>query len=95
MKEGVSKSLETLSEIGGKVRRKRSRPLRPDHPRRRRQKLVDSVSTSREVAPIIDEMRVQATRNSAKSAMRSKTARSASRSLPLMANALILETKAN
>jgi hypothetical protein len=67
MKEGVSKSLETLSEVGGKVQEEAVRAgygptIRADAVK----KLVDSVISYQERSQeIIGEMRDQATRNSA------------------------------
>jgi hypothetical protein len=66
MKEGVSKSLETLSEIGGKIQEEAVKAgygptIRADAVK----KLVDSVVNYQERSQeIIDEMRKQATRNS-------------------------------
>lgn len=76
MKEGVSKSLETLSEIGGKVQEEAVKAgygptIRADAVK----KLVNSVVNYQERAQqIIDEMRKLSTQNSARFAMRSKTA---------------------
>ena len=67
MKEGMSQSLETLSEIGGKVQEEALRAgygptIRADAVK----KLVDSVVSYQEKSiPIIAEMRDQATKNSA------------------------------
>ncbi len=67
MKEGVSKSLETLSEIGGKVQEEAVKAgygptIRADAVK----KLVDSVVSYQERAQqIIDEMRKLSTANSA------------------------------
>ena len=67
MKEGVSKSLETLSEIGGKVQEEAVKAgygptIRADAVK----KLVDSVVNYQERAQqIIDEMRKLSTQNSA------------------------------
>ena len=67
MKEGVSKSLETLSEIGGKVQEEALKAgygptIRADAVK----KLVDSVVSYQERAQqIIDEMRKLSTQNSA------------------------------
>lgn len=67
MKEGMSKSLETLSEIGGKIQEEAVKAgygptIRADAVK----KLVDSVVNYQERSQeIIDEMRKQATQNSA------------------------------
>lgn len=67
MKEGMSKSMETLSEIGGKVQEEALKAgygptIRADAVK----KLVDSVVSFQEKSrAIIDEMRVLATKNSA------------------------------
>ena len=67
MKEGMSKSLETLSEIGGKVQEAAVRAgygptIRADAVK----KLVDCVVNFQERSPtIIDEMRKLSTKNSA------------------------------
>ena len=67
MKEGMSQSLETLSEIGGKVQEEALKagygpPIRADAVK----KLVDSVVSYQEKSiTIIAEMRDQATKNSA------------------------------
>jgi hypothetical protein len=67
MKEGMSKSLETLSDIGGKIQEEAVRAgygptIRADAVK----KLVDSVVNYQERSQqIIDEMRKQATQNSA------------------------------
>ena len=67
MKEGMSQSLETLSEIGGKVQEEALRAgygptIRADAVK----KLVDSVVSYQEKSiTIIAEMRDQATKNSA------------------------------
>jgi hypothetical protein len=67
MKEGISKSLETLSEVGGKVQEEAVKAgygptIRADAVK----KLVDSVISYQEHSQeIIGEMRTQATRNSA------------------------------
>jgi uncharacterized phage infection (PIP) family protein YhgE len=66
MKEGISKSLETLSEVGGKVQEEAVKAgygptIRADAVK----KLVESVIGYQERSQqIIDEMRTQATRNS-------------------------------
>lgn len=97
MKEGVSKSLETLSEIGGKVQEEALKAgygptIRADAVK----KLVDSVVTFQEKSrTIIDEMRVQATKNSAeiRDAVEDGKARLAR--LAAEGNALLLETRTN
>jgi uncharacterized protein YaaN involved in tellurite resistance len=67
MKEGMSKSLDTLSEVGGKVQEEAVKAgygptIRADAVK----KLVDSVVTYQEHSQdIIDEMRKLATQNSA------------------------------
>ena len=66
MKEGISESLETLSEVGGKIQEEALKAgygptIRADAVR----KLVDSVIAYQERSrSIIEEMRVQSTRNS-------------------------------
>jgi hypothetical protein len=97
MKEGVSKSLETLSEIGGKVQEEALKAgygptIRADAVK----KLVDSVINFQEKSrTIIDEMRVQATKNSAeiRDAVEDGKARLAQ--LAADGNALLLETRTN
>ena len=97
MKEGVSKSLETLSEIGGKVQEEALKAgygptIRADAVK----KLVDSVVTFQEKSrQIIDEMRVQATRNSAEIRDAVEDGKKRLAQLASEGNALLLETKAN
>jgi hypothetical protein len=97
MKEGVSKSLETLSEIGGKVQEEAVKAgygptIRADAVK----KLVDSVVTFQEKSrTIIDEMRVQATRNSAEIRDAVEDGKKRLAQLAADGNALLLETKAN
>jgi hypothetical protein len=97
MKEGVSKSLETLSEIGGKVQEEAIKAgygptIRADAVK----KLVDSVVSFQEKSrTIIDEMRVQATRNSAEIRDAVEDGKKRLAQLAADGNALLLETKAN
>jgi hypothetical protein len=97
MKEGVSKSLETLSEIGGKVQEEALKAgygptIRADAVK----KLVDSVINFQEKSrTIIDEMRVQATKNSAEIRDAVEDGKKRLAQLAADGNALILETKAN
>lgn len=97
MKEGVSKSLETLSEIGGKVQEEAIKAgygptIRADAVK----KLVDSVVTFQEKSrTIIDEMRVQATKNSAEIRDAVEDGKKRLAQLAADGNALLLETKAN
>jgi hypothetical protein len=97
MKEGVSKSLETLSEIGGQVQEEAIRAgygptIRADAVK----KLVDSVISFQERSrQIIDEMRVQATRNSAEIRDAVEDGKKRLAQLATEGNALLLETKAN
>jgi hypothetical protein len=97
MKEGVSKSLETLSEIGGKVQEEALKAgygptIRADAVK----KLVDSVVSFQEKSrTIIDEMRVQATKNSAESRDAVEDGKKRLAQLAADGNALLLETKAN
>ncbi len=97
MKEGVSKSLETLSEIGGKVQEEALKAgygptIRADAVK----KLVDSVVSFQEKSrTIIDEMRVQATRNSAEIRDAVEDGKKRLAQLAADGNALLLETKAN
>lgn len=97
MKEGVSKSLETLSEIGGKVQEEAVKAgygptIRADAVK----KLVDSVVTFQEKSrSIIDEMRVQATKNSAEIRDAVEDGKKRLAQLAAEGNALLLETKAN
>lgn len=97
MKEGVSKSLETLSEIGGKVQEEALKAgygptIRADAVK----KLVDSVVNFQEKSRvIIDEMRVQATKNSAEIRDAVEDGKKRLAQLATEGNALLLETKAN
>jgi len=97
MKEGVSKSLETLSEIGGKVQEEAIKAgygptIRADAVK----KLVDSVVNFQEKSRvIIDDMRVQATRNSAEIRDAVEDGKKRLAQLAADGNALLLETKAN
>ncbi len=97
MKEGVSKSLETLSEIGGKVQEEALKAgygptIRADAVK----KLVDSVISFQEKSrTIIDEMRVQATKNSAEIRDAVEDGKKRLAQLAADGNALLLETKAN
>jgi hypothetical protein len=97
MKEGVSKSLETLSEIGGKVQEEALKAgygptIRADAVK----KLVDSVVSFQEKSrTIIDEMRVQATKNSAEIRDAVEDGKKRLAQLAADGNALLLETKAN
>ena len=95
MKEGVSKSLETLSEIGGKVQEEALKAgygptIRADAVK----KLVDSVVNFQEKSRvIIDEMRVQATKNSAEIRDAVEDGKKRLAQLATEGNALLLETK--
>jgi hypothetical protein len=95
MKEGVSKSLETLSEIGGKVQEEAVKAgygptIRADAVK----KLVDSVVTFQEKSrTIINEMREQATRNSAEIRDAVEDGKRRLAQLAADGNALMLETK--
>ena len=97
MKEGVSKSLETLSEIGGKVQEEALKAgygptIRADAVK----KLVDSVVNFQEKSrTIIDEMRVQATKNSSEIRDAVEDGKKRLAQLAAEGNALLLETKAN
>jgi hypothetical protein len=97
MKEGVSKSLETLSEIGGKVQEEAIKAgygptIRADAVK----KLVDSVVSFQEKSrTIIDEMRIQATKNSAEIRDAVEDGKKRLAQLAADGNALLLETKAN
>ena len=97
MKEGVSKSLETLAEIGGQVQEEAIKAgygptIRADAVR----KLVDSVISFQEHSrTIINEMRVQATRNSAEIRDAVEDGKKRLAQLAADGNALLLETKAN
>lgn len=95
MKEGMSKSLETLSEIGGKVQEEAVRAgygptIRADAVK----KLVDSVVTYQEKSrEIINEMRASATRNSAEIRDAVEDGKRRLAQLAAEGNALMLETK--
>ena len=97
MKEGMSKSLETLSEIGDKVQEEAVKAgygptVRADAVK----KLVDSVINFQEKSrTIIDEMRVQATKNSAEIRDAVEDGKKRLAQLAADGNALLLETKAN
>lgn len=96
MKEGVSKSLETLAEIGGKVQEEALKAgygptIRADAVK----KLVDSVINFQEKSRvIIDEMRVQATRNSAEIRDAVEDGKKRLAQLAADGNALLIESKA-
>jgi hypothetical protein len=95
MKEGVSKSLETLSDIGGKVQEEAIKAgygptIRADAVK----KLVDSVINFQERSrTIIDEMRVLATKNSAEIRDAVEDGKKRLADLAAEGNALLLETK--
>lgn len=95
MKEGMSKSLETLSEIGGKVQEEAVRAgygptIRADAVK----KLVDSVVNYQEKSrEIINEMRVAATKNSAEIRDAVEDGKRRLAQLAAEGNALMLETK--
>ncbi len=97
MKEGVSKSLETLSKIGGKVQEEALKAgygptIRSDAVK----KLVNSVVNFQEKSRIIiDEMRVQATKNSAEIRDAVEDGKKRLAQLATDGNALLLETKSN
>jgi uncharacterized protein YoxC len=97
MKEGVSKSLETLSEIGGKVQEEALKAgygptIRADAVK----KLVDSVVNFQEKSrTIIDEMRVQATRNSTEIRDAVEDGKKRLAQLAAEGNALVLATRAD
>ncbi len=97
MKEGVSKSLETLAEIGGKVQEEALKAgygptIRADAVK----KLVDSVVNFQEKSRvIIDEMRVQATKNSAEIRDAVEDGKKRLAQLAADGNALLIESKAN
>jgi hypothetical protein len=96
MKEGMSKSLETLSEIGDKVGEAAVRAgygptIRADAVK----KLVDSVVTFQEKSrTIINEMREQATKNSAEIRDAVEDGKRRLATLAAEGNALILDNKA-
>ncbi|HEY4201368.1 MAG TPA: cell surface protein [Devosiaceae bacterium] len=95
MKEGMSKSLETLSEIGDKVQEEAIRAgygptVRADAV----QKLVDSVVNFQEKSrTIIDEMRIASTKNSAEIRDAVEDGKRRLAQLAADGNALVLETK--
>lgn len=94
MKEGMSKSLETLSEIGDKVHEEAVRAgygptIRADAVK----KLVDSVVNFQEKSrTIINEMRVESTKNSAEIRDAVEDGKSRLAKLAADGNALLLET---
>ncbi|ODT73208.1 MAG: cell surface protein [Pelagibacterium sp. SCN 63-23] len=95
MKEGMSKSLETLSEIGDKVQEEAVRAgygptVRADAVK----KLVDSVVNFQEKSrTIINEMRVASTKNSAEIRDAVEDGKRRLATLAAEGNALLLETK--
>lgn len=95
MKEGISKSLETLSEIGDRVGEEAVKAgygptIRADAVK----KLVDSVVTFQEKSRvIINEMRDQATKNSAEIRDAVEDGKRRLAQLAADGNALLLETK--
>ncbi|WIY53305.1 cell surface protein [Devosia sp. YIM 151766] len=95
MKEGMSKSLETLSEIGDKVQEEAVRAgygptVRADAVK----KLVDSVVNFQEKSRgIINEMRVASTKNSAEIRDAVEDGKRRLTTLAAEGNALLLETK--
>jgi hypothetical protein len=95
MKEGMSKSLETLSEIGDKVQEEAVRAgygptIRADAV----QKLVDSVVNFQEKSrSIINEMRVASTKNSAEIRDAVEDGKRRLATLATEGNALLLETR--
>jgi hypothetical protein len=95
MKEGMSKSLETLSEIGDRVGEAAVKAgygptIRADAVK----KLVDSVVNFQEKSRlIINDMRVQATRNSAEIRDAVEDGKRRLAALAAEGNALLLETK--
>jgi hypothetical protein len=95
MKEGVSKSLETLSEIGGKVQEEAVKAgygptIRADAVK----KLVDSVINFQEKSrTIINEMRELSTKNSAEIRDAVEDGKRRLAQLAAEGNALLLETK--
>ena len=97
MKEGMSKSLETLSEIGDQVGEAAVRAgygptIRADAVK----KLVDSVVSFQEKSrTIISEMREQSTRNSAEIRDAVEDGKRRLARLAAEGNALLLETRAN
>ena len=97
MKEGVSKSLETLAEIGGQVQEEAVKAgygptIRADAVK----KLVDSVITFQERSlEIVTEMRQLSTKNSAEIRDAVEDGKKRLAQLAADGNALLLETKAN
>lgn len=97
MKEGMSKSLETLSEIGDRVGEAAVKAgygptIRADAVK----KLVDSVVSFQEKSrTIINEMREQATKNSAEIRDAVEDGKRRLAQLAAEGNALMLEGKAN
>ncbi|MDB5473568.1 MAG: cell surface protein [Devosia sp.] len=95
MKEGMSKSLETLSEIGGKVQEEAVRAgygptVRADAVK----KLVDSVVNFQEKSrTIINEMRLASTKNSAEIRDAVEDGKRRLAALAADGNALLLETR--
>jgi hypothetical protein len=95
MKEGMSKSLETLSEIGDKVQEEAVRAgygptVRADAVK----KLVDSVVNFQEKSrTIINEMRIASTKNSAEIRDAVEDGKKRLAALAADGNALLLETK--
>ncbi|KKC33098.1 cell surface protein [Devosia psychrophila] len=95
MKEGMSKSLETLSEIGDKVQEEAVRAgygptVRADAVK----KLVDSVVNFQEKSrTIINEMRIASTKNSAEIRDAVEDGKRRLATLAADGNALLLETK--
>ena len=95
MKEGMSKSLETLSEIGDKVQEEAIKAgygptVRADAVK----KLVDSVVNFQEKSrTIINEMRVASTKNSAEIRDAVEDGKKRLATLAAEGNALLLETK--
>ncbi|MCP1211186.1 cell surface protein [Devosia subaequoris] len=95
MKEGMSKSLETLSEIGDKVQEEAIKAgygptVRADAVK----KLVDSVVNFQEKSrSIINEMRVASTRNSAEIRDAVEDGKKRLATLAAEGNALLLDTK--
>jgi hypothetical protein len=95
MKEGMSKSLETLSEIGGKVQEEALKAgygptIRADAVK----KLVDSVVSLKEKSrTFIDEMRAASTKNSAEIRDAVEDGKQRLARLAADGNALLLESK--
>lgn len=95
MKEGMSKSLETLSEIGDKVQEEAVRAgYGPTVRAEAVKKLVDSVVNFQEKSrTIINEMRVASTKNSAEIRDAVEDGKRRLAALAADGNALLLETK--